>query len=61
MPLNKSKFSLMIFKSKIHQISSKKKKLPTMDGLRDYVGKKVFSKSGDPIGKVHDLMITKLN
>ena len=45
----------MVWKRKIRAIVEGKKKISEMESFRKYVGKKVISKSGDTVGKVHDI------
>jgi len=46
---------------KIKVISEGKKNLSKMESFRQYIGRTVISKSGDKVGKVHDIMFSGNN
>ena len=46
---------------KMEAIAGNAKKPEKMDSFRKYIGRKVISKSGDNVGKVHDFLFTKGN
>ncbi len=49
----------MLKKRKLRAISTKTNDVSKMDSFRSWIGKKVISKSGDVIGRVHDIKFSR--